>query len=159
MGKSVGGVRGGSAVERKILGVISDIQNHGYSRQQPFSIGRTEGRMQKYAEKNGIDVGSELYMSSSQIAHALRDSKDAKGLTVEPSDLVKFAKSHSKIDLYYDKSAKTFLYTDGKNKYIVHPKKTVKVNRRGKTVANFITAQKLHSNERFSNNSRFDKIN
>ena len=154
-----GTVRGriGKAGE-KIRAVLEDIRRQGFSRAKPFTVGKVEKRMERFAESNGITLAKGgLYMTSSALAHATRDSKKAKGLTVSGSELASFPKRRRGMRLYYDHDVKTFLYVDGSNKYAVHPNYEVKMPNGKKKVVNFITAQKLSKDERF-NGKRYEKI-
>ena len=154
MAKTAGGVRQTrpkSVAERakeKILSVLSDIRQQGFSRISPFKIGSVEKRMNDFASRNGIELGSkDVYMSSSAIAHATRDSKQAKGITVSGSDLASFPVNRKKMDLYYDSTTKNFTYTNGNTKYIVHPNYRLTLPDGKKKVVNFITASKTDGKE------------
>lgn len=154
MAKTSGGVRSTrpkSVAERardNIVSVLSDIRRQGFSRISPFKIGSVEKRMSNYARENGIELGSrDVYMSSAAIAHATRDSKQAKGLAVSDSDLASFPSRRKKMDLYYDSTTKNFTYTDGKTKYIVHPNYRLTLPDGKKKVVNFITASNTDGNE------------
>lgn len=164
MAKTTGGVRyirQKSVSERakeNIMAVLSDIKAQGFSQMSPFKIGSIEKRMSDFAKLNGIELGSnDIYMSSSAIAHATRESKKTKGLTVSDTDLASFPSKRKKMDLYYDSRTENFTYTDGKSKYIVHPNYSIKLASRKKKVVNFITAQKLDEHEIFIGN-RFKKL-
>lgn len=127
----------------KILSVLSDIKRQGFSRISPFKIGGVEKRMSDFAIRNGIELGSEdVYMSASAIAHATRDSKQAKGLVVSDADLVEFPIKREQMDLYYDTKTRNFTYTDGKNKYIIHPSYEIKMPEGKRKIVNFVTASK-----------------
>lgn len=164
MAKTAGGVRQTnpkSIVERakkKILSVLSDIKRQGFSRISPFKIGGVEKRMSDFAKRHGIELGStEVYMSSSAIAHARRDSKRAKGLCVSDKDLASFPSKRKKMDLYYDTDLGTFVYVGGGNKYAIHPNYEIKINGEKKKIVNFVTAQKLSNKETF-NGKRYKRI-
>ena len=47
------------SVEELIATVLSDIQQKGYSSNQPFDIGEVEGRMIQFAQENGVMLGSD----------------------------------------------------------------------------------------------------
>ena len=154
MAKTSGGVRNNkpkSVAQRakeKIITVLSDIRRQGFSRISPFRIGSVEKRMSDFAKENGIELGSrDVYMSSSAIAHAIRDSKQAKGLAVSGNNLASFPSRRKRMDLYYDSTTKNFTYTDGKTKYVVHPNYRLTLPDGKKKVVNFITASKTDGNE------------
>ena len=156
MAKTSGGVRNNkpkSVAQRakeKIITVLSDIRRQGFSRITPFKIGGVEKRMSDYARENGIELGSkDVYMSSSAIAHATRDSKREKGLSVSDEDLVAFPSKRRKMDLYYDARSGNFTYTDGNTKYVVHPNYEMKVSREKVKVVNFVTASRIESPQEF----------
>lgn len=141
MAKTAGGVRyirPKSVSERakeNIMAVLSDIKAQGFSQMSPFKIGGVE---------NGIELGSkDIYMSSSAIAHATRDSKKTKGLTVSDADLASFPSKRKKMDLYYDSRTGNFTYTDGNTKYILHPNYDIKMSGGKRKLVNFITASKV----------------
>ena len=130
--------------------VLSDIRRQGFSRISPFKIGSVEKRMSDFAGLNGIKLGSkDVYMSSSAIAHATRDSKQAKGLTVSDADLASFPSKRKKMSLYFDTRTGNFTYTDGKTKYIVHPNYEIKMLGGKRKLVNFITASRLNSPQEF----------
>lgn len=164
MAKTSGGVkyiRPKSVSERakeNIMAVLSDIKAQGFSQMSPFKIGSVEKRMSDFAKLNGIELGSkDIYMSSSAIAHATRDSKKTKGLTVSDTDLASFPSKRKKMDLYYDSRTGNFTYTDGKSKYVVHPNYEIKMPKRKRKLVNFITASKINSKQEFFM-SKYQKI-
>ena len=98
--------------------------------------------MSRFAAANGITlVGNKLYMSATQIAHTMRDTKANKGLAVAESDLIGFPKSRMKMDLYWDGDC--FIYTDHKTKYIIHPNYVMKIRGKKRRKVNFVTAGKV----------------
>lgn len=138
--------------------VLSDIRRQGFSRITPFKIGSVEKRMSDFAKSNGIDLGSrDVYMSSSAIAHATRDSKRAKGLSVPDEDLTAFPSRRKKMDLYYDTRTGNFTYTNGKSKYVVHPNYEIKIPGGRRKLVNFITASRIESKQEFIM-SKYTKI-
>ena len=143
-------------VELKIIEVLSDIRQKGYSSVQPFSIGKVEERMKLFAQANTVTLASdELYMSAKQLQHSMRASKGAKGLVVDDADLIGFPKNRFQMDLYYD--GECFIYTDGKSKFIVHPNYQMKVSREVVKLVNFITATKRTDKKEF-NGKRYIRI-
>ena len=156
MAKTAGGIRQtrpksvAARAKDKIMMVLSDIRRQGFSRISPFKIGSVEKRMSDFAGLNGIKLGSkDVYMSSSAIAHATRDSKQAKGLTVSDADLASFPSKRKKMSLYFDTRTGNFTYTDGKTKYIVHPNYEIKMLGGKRKLVNFITASRLNSPQEF----------
>lgn len=130
--------------------VLSDIRRQGFSRITPFKIGSVEKRMADFARRNGIELGSrDVYMSSSAIAHATRDSKRAKGLSVPDEDLTAFPSRRKKMDLYYDTRTGNFTYTNGKSKYVVHPNYEIKMPGGRRKLVNFITASRINDATEF----------
>ncbi len=147
-----GAVRGkiGKAGE-KIRSVLEDIRKQGFSRAKPFSVGKVEKRMERFAERNGITLAKGgLYMTPSALAHATRDSKKAKGITVSAKSLQLFPSNRRNMKLFYDMESKTFIYTDGKAKYVIHPNYSMKINRKYKEKVNFITASRLSDVNEFN---------
>ena len=144
------------SVEELIATVLSDIQQKGYSSNQPFDIGEVEGRMIQFAQANGVMLGSDrLYMSAKQLQHCMRASKDSKGLVVSPDELIRFPKERYQMDLYYD--GECFIYTNGVSKFIVHPNYKMKVNRDIIKLVNFITATRRTDKKEF-NGKRYIQI-
>ena len=156
MAKTYGGVRENgyknitTQAKEKIMNVLSDIREQGFSRITPFKIGGVEKRMTSFASENGITLGSkDVYMSSASIAHATRDSRQAKGLAVSDKDLADFPSKRSKMALYYDTRSNNFTYTDGKTKYVVHPNYSIKMPNGRQKIVNFITASKIENAQEF----------
>ena len=119
-----------------ILHIIEDIRRDGFSKVLPFSIGKVETRMSIFAKENNIELASdEIYMSSKQIAHSMRDSKASKGLVV------------SDMDLFYD--GECFIYTDYKSKFVLHPNYEMKIDRNKVRKVNFITTSSVSDSEEF----------
>ena len=142
----------------KIRRVLYDIRQYGYSRLRPFSVGRVESRMRNFANVNGIEIAKgNLYMSPSAVSHAMRDSKKSKGLSVHESDLIGFPSNRKKMDLYYDRMNRNFIYADSQSKYVIHPNYEMKTKGGKVKRVNFITAQKLNKNEVFDK-VRFKKV-
>ena len=143
-------------IEDIILKVLSDIRQKGYSLLQPFVVGKVEERMLQFVQVNNILLGGdELYMSAKQLQHCLRASKDAKGLTVDDSDLIGFPVNRFQMDLYYD--GECFIYTDGLSKFIIHPNYKMKISREVVKRVNFITATRRTDKNEF-NGRRYIKI-
>ena len=144
------------SIEELIAIVLNDINQKGYSSVLPFSIGCVEERMIQFAAVNGIELGSnELYMSSKQLQHCMRASKENKGLVVDADELIAFPKSRFKMDLYYD--GECFIYTDGFSKFIIHPNYKMKVSREHVKLVNFITATRRTDKKEF-NGKRYIKV-
>ncbi len=145
-----------NSIELQIEAVLCDIRQKGYSSVQPFSIGKVEGRMIKFAQDNTIVLASdELYMSAKQLQHSMRTSKKNKGLVVDDADLIGFPQNRFQMDLYYD--GECFIYTDGLSKYIVHPNYQMKLSREVVKLVNFITATRRTDKKEF-NGKRYIKV-
>jgi hypothetical protein len=138
--------------------VINDLKTQGFSREKPFHIGFVEGRMMRFAKANGVELerGS-IYMRVNEISHALRDTKNEKGIAVSSRELISFPQRRTSMDLYFDKKTKNFTYVDGHSKYIVSALKNKKVKVSNKKVSYFVTAQKLNRKEVFDG-ERFMKV-
>ena len=149
MGKSVGGLRGGgSTAASKILGIISDIERQGYSTASPFSIGTVDSDLKAYADANGIELGSnQMYMTPKQIAHTMRDLHKDKGIDISPATLAKFPSERKNMNLYHDSSDNSFVYHDGRVKYVVRPNYHLKLPTGKTRVVNFITAYRSNGSE------------
>ncbi len=164
MAKTSGGVRGNrpknvtQQAKEQIMTALADIKRQGFSRITPFKIGSVEKRMADFARRNGIEFGSrDVYMSPSAIAHATRESKRAKGLSVSDEDLTAFPGRRRKMDLYHDTRTGNFTYTDGKTKYVVHPNYEIKMPGGKRKLVNFITASRIESKQEFIM-SKYTKI-
>lgn len=135
-------IYGTSAAARKIRDIATDIKMHGFSKTKPFAMGRIEHRMAEYAKRNNITLaGKSIYISSHSISHTLRDSKIRDGKAVSLSDLINFPKGRAKMDLFFD--GDSFVYTNYKVKFIIHPNYEIKINRKKTMKANYITATKV----------------
>lgn len=160
MAKTSGGVRTwnmtanqGVAIKRetakdKIMAVFADFDKQGYSRQQPFAVGKVEKRMSDFAKANNITLGSDqLYMSSKSLGHGRRDSKVAKGIAASREELASFPKKRRSMHLYYDKEENRFVYATKTTKYIVDPNYELKISRKQTRKVAFITATKVTGTE------------
>lgn len=136
---------------KKIAKVIEDINSKGFSMEKPFKIGEVEKRLKDFANENGVALGSrEMYMTTAQIAHSVRDTKKEKGLAVSEDDLKNFPIKMNSMDLYHDKETNNFTYSDGKNKYILNPNYEIKLENGKSKVVNYITASKMVDDTEFS---------
>lgn len=161
MAKTSGSLRGGSLqggnsdvtpVEAfaKISKVIADIQSKGYSSEQPFSIGEVDSEMKDYAKENDIALASDdIYMSSAQIRHTLRDSKVESGKAISASHLEEFPMRRSSMELYHDESNGNFIYYDREReeKFVIHPNYSMKISKKKTATVNYITASKTDHTE------------
>lgn len=146
----------------KIRAVLYDIKTYGYSKRNPFSVGKVEKRMSDYAQRNGIELGSKnIYMSAKSITHAQRLTKQSKRLSVADYELIHFPNSRKRMKLYFDHNVdikkRNFIYVSNKSKFVIHPNYEIKLKNGKKKVVNFITAQRLNKEERFAEN-RFERI-
>lgn len=87
-------------------------------------------------------------MGPRSVAHALRDNKRAKELSVSDNVLVDFVKTRRKMDLYWD--GEGFVYTDYQSKFIIHPNYSIKVYGHRERKVNFITAGKVTNADDFN---------
>lgn len=147
MGRNSGGVRGsgtqGNSIEEraavKIRGILADIETKGFSRQQPFSIGKVEQRMKDYAKEHNITLGSDdVYMSASSISHATRDFKKNIGKAVTNEELENFPTNRHNMEMKYLNGA--FIFSDQNAEYVVKPNYELKINRKNARHVVFITA-------------------
>lgn len=141
-------VRMNGKASDKIKSVLKEISQHGYSRRSPFSVGHVEGRMKKFSKENGIDIADgDLYMTVKSLSHATRATKERDKKTVSKKDIANFPQKRNSMDLFYD--GKAFIYTDYRNKYIVHPNYEMKFEGGKKKKVNFITATKVTDRNEF----------
>ena len=168
MAKTSGGVREASpsyksknprkTASQKIADVIADIDRYGFSRASPFAIGKIEKRMKEFAEREGITLASEsIFIRPHDIAHALRDDKKVKGISVSAKDLADLPTKRRKMELYFDKKERNFVYTNKSSKFIIHPNYKIKNKRKKMSVVNFITASKVTDAKEF-NMTKYKKI-
>lgn len=142
---------------KKIGKVLDDIKKHGFSKRVPFTVGKVEDRMRQYAKENGVKLSSRnIYMTSQQIAHATRETKKTAGKVVSRSAMMGFPKKMKGMKLYYDTKKGNFVYSDGRNKFIIHPNYQLKIRRNMKTKVNFVTASKTDGRE--FNQKNYEKI-
>ena len=112
---------------QKIRSIFRSLRRDGISKALPFSVGHVEKRMRDFANANGIAIANgDLYMSVKGITHARRPSKIRDGLAVSESDMAEFPKKRSQMDLFHDGTS--FIYTDYKNKFIIHPNYELKID-------------------------------
>lgn len=142
----------------KIKKVIRDLKSpKGYSSQKPFAIGLVEKRMENFVSDNNIELSSKsIYMSTKSITHAIRKSKGEKGLAVTGKDLIDFPAKRRSMDLFFD--GKSFIYTDYKTKYIIHPNYKMKIDRNKTSKVNFVTASKVKDPTEFKL-KKYTKVN
>ena len=88
------------------------------------------------------------------VAHALRESKGDKRVSIY--DIVNFPIAKNKMDKYYD--GDSFIFTDYKVKFIIHPNYELKMANGKRFKANIITAGKVTDATEFEL-SKYDKIN
>lgn len=142
--------------EQKILAVFDSIKRRGYSTARPFSVGHVERRMRDFAKANNIEIAEgDMYMSVKGLTHARRGTKIRDGIDVSEKDLAEFPSKRNQMDLFYDGSK--FIYTDYKNKFIIHPNYTLRMESGKIKKVNFITAGKVKDVKDF-NNTRYIKV-
>lgn len=140
----------------KIRDIYTDIRLYGYSRRPAFAFGRVERRMSDHAAANGIALGSRsMYMSPKSLSHAKRGSKERAGIAVSLADIASFPKARRNMDLYFD--GQSYIYTDYKSKYIIHPNYELKIKRMKSRKVAFITAGKANEHE-FNDRTKYQKI-
>lgn len=166
MGKNSGGVRESRPAYKKsltagekIASVIAEIKRNGFTRNtEPFPIGRVEERMKSFARENGVELASNsIHMTSKQIVHTFRDAKKDAGIDISEKELISFPKSRMKMDLYYNHENNTFVYTDNKSKFIIHPNYKVKSRKNKGKKVNYITASRMKDKSEF-NMKKYKKI-
>ena len=152
--KSVGGIRGGLSTEIQasltIRAVLADIATNGFSRQAPFVIGKIEPELKSFAREHSIDLGgNDIVMTTDQIGHTLRDTKARDGKTIPSDHLAEFPIRRSGMELYHDKTNNNFIYFDRtrKEKFVVHPNYSMKVNREKVKKVNYLTASMTNPRE------------
>lgn len=124
-----------------IQAVFDSIQNHEWPDNPLFPIGVVEQRMKDFAMANSIFLASDMvYMDYKQIAHATRQFKKQKGISVNIDQLKNFPLGRYRMDMFYDKDSKKFVYTDYVAKYIISPARELKL--RGEKIIKvaFVTA-------------------
>lgn len=142
----------------KIKKVMQEIKRYGFSRSRPFSVGAVEKRMKDYAKEKNITIASgNLYLSAQSIAHARREGKVSARIAVSEKSLMEFPRKRSHMRLFYDKEKKTFVYVDGRNKFVIHPDYNLKFGKERKDRVVFVTDSKLSSMDEF-NMKKYDEI-
>lgn len=156
--KSSGGTRGyPDPLYMKIMSVITDIEQNGYSTQPPFRVGMVDAEIRSYSNANGIELGSNsMYMSPAQIGHTMRALHAAKGIDISARELASFPRRKGGMEIYHDSNGDKFVYYDGKNKYVVQPNYRLKLPTGRTKVVNFITAYRTNGTE--FNQRNFTKI-
>lgn len=146
------GNKNASDIARKISRVIEELQSDEHPTEPPIYLGKAENRMVSFANKNGVEISKEgMYITTKQISHSLRRLKVEKGIAVHPKEIISFAENYHKMDLYYDTQKRNFVYTNGREKFVVHPNYAIKFpkieNRKIKNVVDYITASKTDGKE------------
>lgn len=140
---------------RRISRVIKDFRLRKYSKEKPIYLGKTDNRIIQFAVKNKIMVSAEgMYITAEQVAHTFRNTKVRNGIVIPAQSLISFSQSYNSMDLYYDKNKKNFVYTNGSEKFVVHPNYKIRLpnkNLQGepqrKYVVNYITASTTNGME------------
>lgn len=161
MNRNALGVFGGAfalKASKKIKNVFEMARTRNYKRVFPFSVGQIEWQIKNHARRNGIELGSNhLYMTMKQILHSRRPSKIRDGVAVDEDKIVSFPSDKFKMDIYFDKMEKTYIYTDGTNKFYVLPNYELKFGRGKRKLVNYITSKKVSPNENFAGD-RFERL-
>lgn len=152
--KSVGGMRAPSSVayhaKARIKAILSEIEKNGHSEASPFSIGKVDHEMKKYAQENGIQLGGdEIVMNVKQITHTLREVKVKNGKAIPGEHLAEFPIRRSRMELYHDSTNDNFIYFDRERseKFVVHPNYRMKVKGIYKKAVNYLTASRTNAQE------------
>ena len=128
----------------------TEIARQGFTRAKPINVGRLDKDVEAWSNANGVALGGKsLYMTARGLTHARRASKIRDGVAVSVSDMVAFPKDRKKMEVFYEGGS--FVYTDRKNKFIVHPNYVIKFPSGRKSRVNFITASKVIDPNEFSN--------
>ena len=129
-----------------------------YGDKTPFSVGRVENRMARFARENNIELATpSLYMSEEKLLHSIRTAKRENGKVVSDRDLANFPAHRYKMSLYWDKDKGTFLYQHGLNAFVVHPNQEIKMTNGKKRHVIMITATKMKGVPNY-NGLRYIKI-
>lgn len=128
--------------------VVADIEKQGFSQIRPFTIGKVEPEMKRFAKENNIEIaGDEIVITVKQISHALRYTKERDGKSISHEHLAEFPTRRSGMELYHD--GKAFIYYDRERneKFVVHSNYNLKVSGKQGKVVNYITAGKTNETE------------
>lgn len=145
-----------NSAQRRVAKWLHQFLSQGFISAKPISAGRVDNKMKTFAKANGIAVSStHLYITPRSVAHSQRDFKRQKQLTVSAKSLLDFVRSRSKYDLYWD--GEGFIYTDYKDKFIVHPNYELKIRGKKSRKVNFITAGVVERPDEFDN-PKYQKV-
>lgn len=151
-----------SKIYQKIEDILNEISTHGFTdSERIFSIGEVDFDVRDFARQNNIIIGSnEDYMDTQHIFHAQRAFHRNNGLYVGDEAMKNFPRDRYNMNVYFDKSKSTFVYTDGVNKFILTPNKTPKKFREKGDISFFVTGEKLRpgNNEFAPTNHNYIKI-
>ena len=135
---------------QNIANAIDELIAKGYITSRPILVGDVENEVADFANSIGNPLQNKsMYFTGGGITHALRDTKQNKGVAVDNEDFVSFPFSKSKMSIYYDTETKRYTYTDGKNKFIVEPNAKVKLKNEKEAVVSLITATKMRRTDEF----------
>lgn len=64
--------------------------------------------------------------------------------------MMRFPHARKKMKLYYNTEDKSFVYTNGKYKFVINPSYKIKINGNYEFLPNFLTAYKLNDANEFN---------
>lgn len=137
----------GQEASAQLRTMLYEIFSDGYSKMTPIKVGGVEKRMKDDADRRGIEIANEMYMTAAQVRHAERDSKINDGVAVDPEHLIAFPVNRFGMELHYNTEDKNYVYFDGSNKYVVKPSERIKLPNGKTKVVNFITAKIAEAQE------------
>lgn len=145
-----------SKASAKIKQMLIDRMQKGYSSTQPFSIGKVGKDVERFFAERGFEISTtDMYFGYSTITHSERLSKGYKRVSL--TDMITFPMKKRYMHKYYD-NQEGLIYTDYKNKFIVHPNREIKINRTKTKVAFLVTMGVVTDKSEFKNKGRYTKI-
>ena len=118
-----------------------------YSTMQPFTIGKVEDVMKKYAQENGIELADGGLYFSPKETHGAKKKHDDKGISVSDEDILAFPEERKSMEIWWDPKGTqpAFFYFDRKRntKFVIHPNERIKIDGHHQRHVNLVTYYKL----------------
>lgn len=147
-------------IYKKIEDILNEINENGHTLSEKiFSIGDVDKDVSKYAELNGIIIGSKTdFLDTKQIFHTQRKAHKQKGIYIGDEALKTFPQKRYSMHVFFDEDKKNFVYADGKNKYIIEPNTSPKRFKEKGDISVYITGLKLKQGMSEFNMKKYKKI-
>lgn len=148
-----------SAASMRLRQIVENKARNGFSRdtnQFKFGVLSDEG-VKKYEKITGIKIlNKDMYTGQASIFHHRGGKKAEKGKEAELEDIINMPKNIGSMDVYIHSGA--LVFTDYKNKYVLQPNQSVKIDRNKTIVTNHMSSSKVKDRESFDIERGYIKI-